>query len=207
MRRALDWLPPRLRHMLLGWASVGCAYSLGSLWPQRATILPELAVDRWIPFDPAAIWLYTSFFLIVPAAYLLARPERLAWLQRAMQWCALAAGALFLLCPTTLAYPPIAGDGLHAEALRFFLRFDTPHNCLPSLHGALTALSAWALWEGGRRWRSWLALAWALAILFAVIQLRRHLFIDLSAGVALGLLCGLLAARPATALSLSYRRT
>ncbi|ERE14038.1 MULTISPECIES: phosphatase PAP2 family protein [Chromobacteriaceae] len=207
MRRALDCLPPRLRHMLLGWASVGCAYSLGSLWPRRAVVLPELAVDRWIPFDPAAIWLYTSFFLIVPAAYLLARPERLAWLQRAMQLCALAAGAAFLLCPTTLAYPPIAGDGLHAEALRFFLRFDTPHNCLPSLHGALTALSAWALWEGGRRWHSWLALAWALAILFAVIQLRRHLFIDLSAGVALGLLCGLLASRPATALSFSYRRT
>ncbi|MCD4486330.1 phosphatase PAP2 family protein [Chromobacterium vaccinii] len=207
MRRALDWLPPRLRHMLLGWASVGCAYSLGSLWPRRAIVLPELAVDRWIPFNPAAIWLYASFFLIVPAAYLFASPGRLLWLQRAMQWCALAAGAAFLLWPTTLAYPPIVGDGGHAEALRFFLRFDTPHNCLPSLHGALTALAAWALWDGVRRWRSWLALAWALAILFSVIQLRRHLFIDLSAGVALGLLCGLLAARPDTVFSFSYRRT
>ncbi|WP_047243992.1 phosphatase PAP2 family protein [Chromobacterium subtsugae] len=207
MMLALSWLPPRLRHILLGWGAVGCAYTLGSVWPGAPRLLPEWPTDRWIAFDPAAIWLYLSFFLLVPAGFLLAPPDRLPWLRRSMQLCALAAGATFLLLPTTLPYPAVAGGGFHAELLRAALRFDTPHNCLPSLHGALTVLAAWALSERRRPWRAVLAWLWAAAILFAVIQLRRHLTLDLGAGVALGLLCGWLCARPAFLFSFRYRTT
>ena len=202
-----DWLHPRLRCMFLGWVPVGCAYTLGSLWPGRVTTLPETIVDLWIPFNPAGLWLYCSFFLIVPAAYLLTEPERLLWLQRAMQLCAIVAAIVFLLLPSTIPYPSIPEGGVHSAALRFFLRFDTSHNCLPSLHGALTVLSAWALCNRRQRWRSSLSIIWSLAILYSVIQLRRHLFIDLSAGVVLGLLCGWLAFSPARFNPLPFRRT
>ncbi len=207
MRSWLEGLPSRLRCMLLGWASVGCAYTFGSFWQGSVATLPETVVDHWISFNPIGIWLYCSFFLLVPAAYLLTETEKLLWLQRAMQLCAGGAGIIFLWCPTTISYPSIPESGVHSEALRFFIRFDTSNNCLPSLHGALTVLSAWALCNRRQQWRSGIYLAWALAILYAVIQLRRHLFIDLSAGVALGLFSGFLASFSTRYYSLSYRRT
>ena len=38
--------------------------------------------------------------------------------------------------------------------------------------------------------RTLLAAAWGLGILYATIQTRRHVALDLSAGVAVGVLCG-----------------
>lgn len=204
MRRLLCALPARWRHLLLGWGSVGCAYTLGSLRGGPAWVVPELASDRLLAFDPSAIWLYLSFFLLVPAAFLLTPPQRLRWLQHAMQLSALLAGLVFLLWPTTLVYPPALSAPSHG-VLQVLLRFDTPGNCLPSLHGALTWLALSALWDGRRPWRNLLLLLWALAILLAVIQLRRHLTLDLGTGLLLGLSSGWLAARPVLHSFFRYR--
>ena len=38
--------------------------------------------------------------------------------------------------------------------------------------------------------RTLLAAAWGIGILYATIQTRRHVALDLSAGVAVGVLCG-----------------
>ncbi|MBA4710323.1 phosphatase PAP2 family protein [Aquitalea aquatica] len=204
MNRLLSQLPPRLRHLLLGWGSVGCAYTLGSLRSGPAWVLPELASDRLLAFDPSAIWLYLSFFLLVPAAFWLTPPQRLRWLQHAMQLSALLAGLVFLLWPTTLVYPPALSAPSHG-VLQLLLQFDTPGNCLPSLHGALTWLALSALWDGRRPWRNTLLLLWALAIMLAVVQLRRHLTLDLGAGLLLGLFSGWLAARPVLHSFFRYR--
>jgi hypothetical protein len=79
----------RLGHMLLGWGTVGVVYSLTDRLQGAGTLLPPSALDRAIPFNPAAIWLYLSFFLIVPAGYLLAPLRRIKWLTLAMQLTAL----------------------------------------------------------------------------------------------------------------------
>ena len=124
MKQLLRQLPPRLRHLLLGWGSVGCAYTLGSLRAGTAWVVPELGSDRLLDFDPSAIWLYLSFFLLVPAAFLLTPQQRLRWLQQAMQLSALLAGMVFLLWPTTLAYPSVVSAPSHG-LLEVLLRFDT----------------------------------------------------------------------------------
>ncbi|PYA26971.1 inositol phosphorylceramide synthase, partial [Serratia marcescens] len=50
----------RLGHMLLGWGTVGGVYSLTDRLQGAGTLLPLSALDRAIPFNPAAIWLYLS---------------------------------------------------------------------------------------------------------------------------------------------------
>jgi PAP2 superfamily len=176
----------RLRHMLLGWSSVGLAYTLGGLGVRDGSVLPELVPDRWLAFAPGAIWGYISFFLFVPFAYFCCDATRLRWLERSMQCCALVAGSIFLIWPSTLEYPAFAMSGLDAKLLSMLKSLDSTHNCLPSLHGALTMLCMRALWVGHRNWRSWVTLLWGCTILLSVIQLRRHLFVDLAAGVFLG---------------------
>ena len=188
----------RLFYLLAGWGSVGLVYfssdwlqGQGALLPH---ILPETLIDRAIAYSDAAIWLYLSFFILIPYTYLVATPQRVRWLARAMAVSALICGFVFLLYPTTLAYPPVGdGTGWSTQLLRMLQAVDSTQNCLPSLHGALTLLCAWALFERERPMRSVLAVLLTLGICYAIIALRRHVSIDLGAGLLVGLAGGALA--------------
>jgi membrane-associated phospholipid phosphatase len=191
-----DSIPARLRQMLLGWGCVGLIYFPTGLLQLHAFILTESPLDRLIAYNPGAVWLYLSFFALIPYAYMTAPFDRVQRLARAMQLCAVGAGSVFLLFPTTLAYPPVPpGEGAGAWLLARLLEADSPHNCLPSLHAALTALCVWALYERDRPLRSALVLLLGVAICYSVIALRRHLAIDLAAGLLLAIAGAMLAAK------------
>ncbi len=189
--------PFRLWQMLLGWGTVGLAYTAAGVLHGPAAVLHESALDRYVPFSATGVWLYLSFFALLPFAFLSADLARLVWLRRAMQISALFCCAVFLAWPTQLVNPPPAGDGVSATVLGWLTHLDTRQNCLPSLHGALTLLSVMALLERARPWRSLLVGVWGLAICISVIQIRQHVALDLAAGLLTGLATGLLACRPA----------
>ncbi|ELY5930418.1 phosphatase PAP2 family protein [Cronobacter turicensis] len=190
----------RLRALLLGWGSVGVVYSTTDLLQRAGHKLPPLWFDSLTDFSPSAIWLYMSFFLLVPAGYWLTPLSQVKWLMRATQLAALCAGVIYLAWPTTMTYPAVSGEGISVEALRLLLAVDSPQNCFPSLHMALTLLMVWGISQRGQ-WRYTLtAVLWGAAISVSILQLRRHLFIDLVGGVALTLLAGMLARK-----MLSYR--
>lgn len=184
----------RLLYLLAGWGSVGLVYFSSDLLQGQGVLLPETLIDRAIAYSDAAIWLYLSFFILIPYTYLVATPQRVRWLAHAMAISALICGFVFLLYPTTLAYPPV-GDGMgwSTQLLRMLQAADSTQNCLPSLHGALTLLCAWALFERERPMRSVLAVLLTLGICYAIIALRRHVSIDLGAGLLVGLASGALA--------------
>jgi hypothetical protein len=180
----------RLWMMLQGWGTVGLVYSIGRAVPGKPVVLHESVIDGFIPFDPSAVWFYLSFFALVPLAYLCAQPERVRPLTRAMQLCAVICAPVFVLWPTTLVYPPIPLDTASGALLHALAASDSRENCLPSLHGALTLLSVVALFDRRRPLMSAAIAIWGFAILWSVIEARRHLAIDLGAGVALGAACG-----------------
>jgi len=180
----------RLKHMLLGWGCVGLIYNTADRWQSVGQVLQPGPIDRLIPFDPAGVWLYLSFFLLIPAAYFSCPEKRLIWLRSAFQLAALTAGAAFLAWPTTLSYPAASGGTLSSSLLAALSQIDSAQNCFPSLHMALTVLAVWALHDDQRPAKNTLFWLWGLGIAFSIIQLRRHLFIDLLAGIALGLLVG-----------------
>lgn len=184
----------RLRFMVLGWGSVGVAYTTGRLISGTLAVLPETALDRLIPFDPAGIWLYLSFFVLVPLAFLTTEAERVRNLARSMQLCALLSAIVFVLWPTTLIYPSIPAGAASASVLNGLIASDSAQNCFPSLHGALTLLCVVALCSRRRPMPSVLAVLWGLGIGWSVIQTRRHLAIDLGAGILLGCASGWLIA-------------
>ncbi|NPD15538.1 inositol phosphorylceramide synthase [Xinfangfangia sp. D13-10-4-6] len=189
--------------MLLGWGVVGVVYTISGLQdPARAIHLAPGAIDRAIRFDPDAIWVYMSFFLIVPLGYLASAPARAFWLCRSMILSAIGAGIAYALFPTTMSFPPVTGQSLSETALRLLMANDTTVNCAPSLHVTLTALAVAALWRkdvsgGVSSAKAWLwnraILIWGGLILFSILQLYRHQFIDLVTGLALAGLAGGLA--------------
>ncbi|SEM48868.1 PAP2 superfamily protein [Pseudomonas sp. ok272] len=186
---------PRLWHMLLGWGCVGLVYNLTDRFQGTGTVISPSLIDRLIPFSPHAIWLYLSFFILIPLAYLLAPMERVKPLARAMQLTAIGAGAVYLAWPTTMVYPLDHGTTLSSAVLGALAQFDSKQNCLPSLHMALTVLAVWALGDARHTLRTVLLIAWAVAIGFSILQLRRHLLIDLVSGALLALVAAGLARR------------
>jgi membrane-associated phospholipid phosphatase len=192
-------LRERMMMMLAGWGTVGLCYALGRATPRVARVLHEGALDRLVAFDSAAVWPYLSFFMFVPAAYLCATPDRLRPLTRAMQLSAVVAAAVFVAWPTTLVYPAIPSGTTSAVVLAALASSDSTQNCLPSLHGALTLLCVVALWQRERPWRSAFMLAWGLAVMWSIVAARRHLFVDLGAGVMLGAVCACVVTRRAVA--------
>lgn len=185
----------RAWHLLLGWGSVGVMYTLTDHLQGPGRIITPSAIDRLIAFSPHAIWLYLSFFILIPMGYLLAPVERLRWLSTAMRLTALGAGVVYLWWPTTLVYPLDTGTTLSSALLAALTWVDSAQNCLPSLHMALMVLAVWAIRAGRRPWVTWGFVLWMAAIAFSVLQLRRHLLIDVLSGAALALLAGHLAER------------
>lgn len=188
-------LTQRLRAMALGWGSVGLAYSLGAALHAPGRVIAESAIDRALPFMPAAVWPYLSFFVLIPLAYLACPRARLVWLMRSMQACAVLCGLCFVLWPTTLDYPSLQGDGLSLAMLRVLDAGDSSHNCLPSLHGALSTLAIAALLNRARPLHNTLLLIWGLVLAGSIVMARRHLALDLGCGIVVGALAGLATAR------------
>ncbi|QLK60906.1 inositol phosphorylceramide synthase [Enterobacteriaceae bacterium Kacie_13] len=181
----------RLWHMLVGWGAVGVVYQLTDAFQKPGIMLVPSYIDRAIPFNPAGIWLYLSFFLIIPLAYLTCPVNRLRWLRNSMMVTALLSGVVYMFWPTTMAYPALTQNTLSGRLLTRLADVDSTQNCLPSLHMALTVLSVWAV-SSSNRWKTGIYVLWSLAIAFSILQLRRHLFVDLISGTALALGVGAL---------------
>lgn len=195
----------RLRLMLLGWGSVGLVYFSTGAMTGPATVLAESAIDRMVAYNPSAIWLYLSFFILIPYTYLRADIDRARWLARSMPVAAAICGIVFVLMPTTLVYPEPVFNGAGGRLLQLLLQNDSPRNCLPSLHAALTLLCVLAWFDTRRKLHTALMVLVGAGICFSVVQLRRHLTIDLAAGWLVGVVSALAVNFAAPALRLQRR--
>ncbi|NCI18247.1 inositol phosphorylceramide synthase [Cronobacter muytjensii] len=188
----------RLKALLLGWGSVGVVYAATDVLQRAGYKLPPMWVDMLMDFSPSAIWLYLSFFILIPLGYFLTPLSQVKCLMRATQLAALFAGAIYLAWPSTMDYPTVSGEGVSVDMLRLLLAVDSPQNCFPSLHMALTLLMVWGISQRGQWHYTLGTMVWGAAIAVSILQLRRHLFIDLLGGTALALLAGALAVKITT---------
>jgi len=182
----------RAGQLLLGWGTVGVIYHLTDNLQGAGQVITPSWIDNKIPFSASAIWAYLSFFLIIPASYFLVPLTAVRWLTRSMQLTAAGAGLVYLLWPTTLVTPQDSGQSMASVLLRQLISVDSAQNCFPSLHVALTLLAVWAIAKSRRHWLTLAFILWGSVIAFSILQLKRHLFIDLIGGVVLALGMGML---------------
>jgi membrane-associated phospholipid phosphatase len=156
--------------------------------------VPLTPVDRLVPFLPATVWIYFSlwpYVVLLPSLYDHRQP-----ILRYLGGVGLLSGvgmAVFYFFPT--AVPP--GNQMHrAEHFGFgFLEgVDAAGNACPSLHVAFAVYTAAGLNSVLKDVRAPFVVrqanfAWSVAICFSTLTTGQHVFIDVMAGFALGLLC------------------
>jgi hypothetical protein len=163
--------------------------------PVRAPIeMPITAIDRWIDFQPWALWPYLTLWVYVamPPALLTTFRELLAYGLWVGGLC-LAGLACFYIWPS--AVPPHASTAAHAgfELLR---GVDAAGNACPSLHVATATFSL--LWLrrllrelSAPGWLRALNVAWFALIVWSTLAIKQHVWWDVVAGVMLALVFAL----------------
>jgi membrane-associated phospholipid phosphatase len=185
----------RIMSMLIGWCAVGIIYGSTRFIPGKHWVIPELWLDQQIPFSTQGIWLYLSFFVVVHFTFLSAPLANFIPLMNAILASAVISGLVFVIFPTTLVYPEVNQQTFADQLFYWLLWIDTTQNCLPSLHAALTVVCLLALWNNQKIFLSLIYLVISLAIGFSIIQLRRHLSLDVAAGILVGILSYIVASR------------
>lgn len=157
---------------------------------QPAVLMPFTAVDRWIPFEPLALYPYLSLWLYVGLApgHTASYRELFAYGLWIFAMCVTGL-TLFYLWPT--AVPPRAPEISEAFGFALMQGVDAPGNACPSMHVAAAIFSAICLdntlWRiRSPRWVRLSNLAWAVAIVWSTLATRQHVVLDAVAGALLG---------------------
>lgn len=157
------------------------------LMPGRTLHVPELALDRAIPLQPAWALVYGSLYLfLILLPVLVVRQEeqiRRTVLAYLMVW--IAAYVCFLVYPTVAPRPAkVIGEGFVVWGLRFLYSADPPYNCFPSLHVAHSFVSALTCYRVHRGVGIATALCASL-IGISTLYTKQHYILDVIAGIFL----------------------
>lgn len=186
----------------IGGSAAGLLYAVAAHAPRSAPrIIYPSAIDGFIPFVPAAAWVYATYLLLLPALVLAA-----AWLVhfpavlRTALGTALLNAAVYNIWPTRIAERTVAPEG---SLLSLIQALDTPLCAIPSGHVSLpvaiassATLLAVRSTPGAQRagWTRVSALfaLWALALAVSTLLTSQHYAVDAAAGALFGLSCAFL---------------
>ena len=146
------------------------------------------AWERDIPLIPWMIWPYMTLFSLFLLPLFQMSAEQIAVLSRQSTATLVIAGATFLLVPTHLGFAPALKEELHQPLFGLLTMVDTPHNLVPSLHVAFSALillgcAAQTSPFLARSYRFWL-----LIMSVSTVLVHQHHIFDVVSGLALALL-------------------
>jgi len=154
------------------------------------TEMPQLAIDRLIPFQPGMDFVYVSQFVTMPLVIWLMTSRR--QLLACCQGLALLISVSFIIFyfwPTSVARSKAFPGGHFFYDL--IVSSDLPRNACPSLHAGFGVFTAGCACDVFRGWKhnKWLIGAvwlWTAAVLVSTLLIKQHVFLDLLAGGILG---------------------
>jgi membrane-associated phospholipid phosphatase len=181
---------------MLGTTVVTWSFFLGYFYVLRNPVhpvfeMPLTAFDRWIGFQPEALFIYLSLWLYIGVGPGLQRGfwELVVyglWLA-AMSVTGLV---LFYLWPT--AVPPLGFDASGYPGFAMLQGVDAAGNACPSLHVATAMFTVIRIEQvlrdaGAPRWLRMTNLLWFVAIAWSTLAVKQHVVLDALAGAALGM--------------------
>ena len=159
---------------------------IAELTAGRTLHMPELALDRMVPVQPAWSLVYASHLLFVLFPVLVIRQEEqihrtiLAYLT---VW--IVGYLFFLVYPTMIQRPAnVLEGGFFPWSLRLVYSADPPRNCFPSLHVAHSFVSALTCYRVHRGVGIASGL-WASLIGISTVFTKQHYIADVIAGIFL----------------------
>jgi fatty acid desaturase/membrane-associated phospholipid phosphatase len=170
--------------------------------PYRTPIVIEPSpIDGFIPFAPAAAFVYATYFLLLPALIATARrTPGFGEVFTVALSCGLGNVVLYNLVPTRIAARTAAADG---SLLALIQQLDTTLCAIPSGHVSLPAAIATAALLVVRRpgsnatARFWHHVAvafaiWTVALAASTLLTKQHLVVDVAAGLTFGVTVAML---------------
>jgi membrane-associated phospholipid phosphatase len=156
--------------------------------------MPLTAIDSWIAFWPPAFYVYASlwFYTALIPALQPSFKHLLAYGFGIGSVC-ITGLTIFLFFPS--AVPFTAADGFTDPALSVLNKLDLAGNACPSLHVAAAVFTAMALHRvlGDVKAPKWLQhcnWVWCALIIYSTMAIKQHVFIDVVAGLTLGVAFG-----------------
>jgi membrane-associated phospholipid phosphatase len=142
-------------------------------------------VDRSLPTVPWTVWLYLSWYVVVPCMAVAPGDVRRRFTCTVLlSFFACEIG--YLVWPITISRAdPLPGGGVSETALATLYTLDPPRNLFPSFHAALAVAVAAAV-RGSPRWRLPSGL-WAFAVCVACVLTKQHYTLDVVAGAVVGM--------------------
>ena len=162
-------------------------------------VIPVLALDDLVKFQPIGFPIYVSLWLYVslPVMLMSTRREIVGYGGWIGGLCAVAL-LIFYFYPN--AVPPAHIDWSAYPAIDFLKNIDASGNACPSLHvGTAVFTAIWLHHQLGKvqifRFAKPLNLLWCLAIAYSTLATKQHVVVDLIAGAALGAIIAWLSLR------------
>jgi membrane-associated phospholipid phosphatase len=137
-----------------------------------------------MPFVPELVWPYYLYFPLMFSSVVAIREKRVWLYQTAMAFCLAASiGALFyVLLPSRIQQPDLhACPSLSCAALQWMYDADDGYHVFPSMHVALSTLSASVYWRFMRKYVVPPSIL-AFLIVLATVLCKRHFIVDVPAG-------------------------
>jgi membrane-associated phospholipid phosphatase len=180
----------RLAYKLSLLGVFGALYVLFYLWPNflplfAPTYLPLLEVDRAVPFLPWTFSIYLSDYVLFTVVFFLVTDlDEWNTFARMGFMTLILCGAFFLFFPTTYPRPtyPAVDNAFISFLMMLVSTSDTPNNCFPSMHVAMTSVATWNLRHRSRGVFVCFLL-WSLAIFVSTLTTKQHYFVDIAGGV------------------------
>lgn len=180
-------LQTRLLYLLIGWLPSCLIYIATGFVRGNTWIIPETQIDQFIPFSPYGIWLYLFFYVYIPYTFLTVNESKVKRMSFVFVLTACISGIIFFYLPSSIIFPDFKIDGISASILNFVSENDTEQNCFPSMHGSLITICTLANWDRTNKVRSCGCILLTILMYYSIIAVRRHVFIDLAAGILLAL--------------------
>jgi membrane-associated phospholipid phosphatase len=179
-------------------------FFIGYFWVLRhpvypVTLMPVTALDRWVPFQPAALWPYLTLWFYVGLAPGFAHSFRHLVVYGLWATALCVTGlVIFYFWPT--AVPPRPFDAVHHPGFALLQGVDAPGNACPSMHVAVAVFSAICLEQllrgiNAPRALRLLNAGWCLAIAYSTLATKQHVALDALAGTLLGITFALFSLR------------
>lgn len=156
-----------------------------------ATMMPQTAIDRAIPFSDTSIWIYLSMYVFMPLMLLMiAERYELSRYLWGIGAIGLLSCLVFFFFPTGVERPHDINE-MH-WLYRFIVTIDKPVNACPSLHASqcfYCAMLGHVMSKQLPRPTIWRIIIWVwlAAILYTTLSTRQHVFVDIFAGSALAI--------------------
>ncbi len=158
-------------------------------------LIPVTQWDSLIPLVPLFLVPYCLYYFILPLPFLTAHRQgkkqgdnqrHLFVVGTTFFVAATICNAIFVLFPTEIIRPPVAGSGVFTESLRFLHHIDGSVALFPSGHVTYSLLAALTTMHMDRK----LALTvWpaALLIMPSTVLIKQHYLVDILGGIIVAL--------------------